>query len=776
MRSHHLFFIIGALVFGLSTTAFAVPKKIVLSGHIAKPDGSDLTSSNVGFKLSVLDQAGACVVYAETSSSLDLSNANGNFEITLGAGTKTYPTDGRTLVDVFDNSAATIACESGGTITPTSTDTRSLTIQFIDNTESTPAWRTFTTGIPLTSVPSAFFADSASKLGTNVASDFVIKTGIPTCTAGQFLTWDGTSLSCNAAAAAGNYVTALTGDVTATGPGSSAATVAKLQGSTLTLTSPASGDFLRHNGTAFVNTGLVAADVPSLDWSKITTGKPTTLAGYGITDGGGSTSVTAPIINTGTASAPVIAISVATAGQNGYLSSSDFTTFNNKQPAGNYMTALTGDVTAAGPGSSSASVAKLQGTTLTLTSPSSGEFVRHNGTAFVNATLSAGDVPSLDWSKISSGKPTTLAGYGITDAVSSGNISVTAPMTNSGTASAPVITMPAATTVVNGYLSSSDFTTFNNKLSTTLVSGKIWVGSGANSASPVYPNGDVTMSNAGAFTVQKIQSVAVSTSSPFGSGQVLRYDGATQYTPSFIEISDMRSTVAPFNPVFTNAACNADESLHYISASDTFDCQLVSISDGQINYTNVNQKMFFAGPTNSTGTPTFRSIATADINGVAFVNGGNSFGTTTVFGTGDANNLIFATNGTGKMTLDTTGRLGIGYSSPRAALDVNGTILSSPAASNATATIDFLTGNLQYTSNSCGAFAFHNLKDGGSYMFVVKGSTSALCAFTAFSDAGTTGLTVHMPPDHATTIAGKHTIYNIAVLGADIYISWTPGY
>jgi hypothetical protein len=29
---------------------------------------------------------------------------------------------------------------------------------------------------------------------------------------------------------------------------------------------------------------LLAADIPALDWSKITTGKPTTLAGYGITD------------------------------------------------------------------------------------------------------------------------------------------------------------------------------------------------------------------------------------------------------------------------------------------------------------------------------------------------------------------------------------------------------------------------------------------------------------------------------------------------------------
>jgi hypothetical protein len=35
------------------------------------------------------------------------------------------------------------------------------------------------------------------------------------------------------------------------------------------------------------------------------------------------------------------------------------------------------------------------------------------------ATLIASDIPSLDWSKITTGKPTTVAGYGITDAVNS---------------------------------------------------------------------------------------------------------------------------------------------------------------------------------------------------------------------------------------------------------------------------------------------------------------------------------------------------------------------
>jgi hypothetical protein len=39
-----------------------------------------------------------------------------------------------------------------------------------------------------------------------------------------------------------------------------------------------------------------------------------------------------------------------------------------------------------------------------------------------------------------------------------------------------------------------------------------------------------------------------------------------------------------------------------------------------------------------------------------------------------------------------------------------------------------------------------------------------------------TGLTVHLPPDHGETTAQKHTIYNIAVSGGDVYLAWTPGY
>lgn len=54
--------------------------------------------------------------------------------------------------------------------------------------------------------------------------------------------------------------------------------------SNTTVTSIASGHFIKWSGTAWVNSLLVAADIPSIAWSKITSGKPTTLAGYGITD------------------------------------------------------------------------------------------------------------------------------------------------------------------------------------------------------------------------------------------------------------------------------------------------------------------------------------------------------------------------------------------------------------------------------------------------------------------------------------------------------------
>lgn len=54
-----------------------------------------------------------------------------------------------------------------------------------------------------------------------------------------------------------------------------------------------------------------------------------------------------------------LASNTASATKTGVLSSTDWNTFNNKQPAGSYITDLTGDVTASGPGSAAATLATV---------------------------------------------------------------------------------------------------------------------------------------------------------------------------------------------------------------------------------------------------------------------------------------------------------------------------------------------------------------------------------------------------------------------------------
>jgi hypothetical protein len=151
--------------------------------------------------------------------------------------------------------------------------------------------------------------------------------------------------------------------------------------------------------------------------------------------------------------------------------------------------------------------------------------------------------------------------------------------------------------------------------------------------------------------------------------------------------------------------------------------------------------------------------------------------------------LIFTTRKgtdslTEKLRITSSGNVGIGTTSPRGRLDVNGAIVSTPATqvTNPTGTtegVDFAKGNVQYTNESCGnsnAFRLLNLKDGGSYTLAVLGTTQATCVFSAFSDTGSNALTVKLPSDHGNTISNKVTLYNFLVIGTNVFVSWIPGY
>ncbi len=159
----------------------------------------------------------------------------------------------------------------------------------------------------------------------------------------------------------------------------------------------AAGDaWLILNGTVYGDSAFVAnAAVPSATFTEFA----------------GPTAYTfsAPLSLTGR----TVSITQATTSTNGYLSSTDWNTFNNKQPAGNYITALTGDVTASGPGSAATTLATVNSnvgsyTYASITVNAKGLITAaSNGTA--PTTYSAGTGLTLTGSVFSLTNPVTVA-------------------------------------------------------------------------------------------------------------------------------------------------------------------------------------------------------------------------------------------------------------------------------------------------------------------------------------------------------------------------------
>lgn len=81
---------------------------------------------------------------------------------------------------------------------------------------------------------------------------------------------------------------------------------------------------------------------------------------------------------------PNITIQQSNSTQSGFLSSADWNTFNSKQPAGSYLTALTGDATASGPGSAAVTLATVNSSPGTYSYAS----ITVNGKGLVTATSS----------------------------------------------------------------------------------------------------------------------------------------------------------------------------------------------------------------------------------------------------------------------------------------------------------------------------------------------------------------------------------------------------
>jgi hypothetical protein len=368
-------------------------------------------------------------------------------------------------------------------------------------------------------------------------------------------------------------ITALTGDATATGPGSVPITLATVNSNVGSFGTAGAVSTFTVNGkgliTAASNTtiggltnsnlsgsaGITGANMatntvtnnnlaqmPGNTVKGNTTATPATPADINL--GTVTEATSAVLVLTGWADAtigsPTIQVEQSGATQSGYLSSSDWNTFNSKQPAGSYITALTGDVSASGPGSAAATVNSVGGSSASSI---------HTTVTTVAAATSA-DTPST-----------------LVERDASGNFSagtITANLTGNATNVTGIVA------IANGG------------------TGQSTANAGFDALSPMTTAGDIIYENA----------TPTATRLPIGTtGEVL--------------------TVVGGLPAWTNPATSGTVTSIALSLPSIFTVTGSPVTSsgtltGTFNTEATNS--FFSGPsTGSAATPTFRAITNSDL-------------------------------------------------------------------------------------------------------------------------------------------------------------------
>ena len=408
-----------------------------------------------------------------TVSSFSFTNANGFTGIVTNATTTPALSLGTSITGVLKgNGTAISAAVSGTDYAPATTGTAILKGNGSGG---------FSSAVANTDYQSVITATGLLKgAGSGSISAAVVGTDYAPATTGSSILY-GNSLGGFSNVTIGSNLTFSGGTLSATNSGGTVTTVSVVSANgfagtvanatttpAITLSTSVTG-LLKGNGTA------ISAATAGTDYAAATTGTSSQLlanngsggfanvtVGTGLslsagtlsaTNAGSVTAVTAssPLASSG-GTAPNITIQQASATQAGYLSSADWTTFNSK--GSGTVTSVTGTspIVSSGGATPSISLATGYGDTQNPYASKTANFVlaAPNGTAGAPSfrALVSSDIPALNYvSSVSGTAP----------------ISVTTGLT-------PTVSIQQASSTQSGYLSSTDWNTFNSKGSGSLTS------------------------------------------------------------------------------------------------------------------------------------------------------------------------------------------------------------------------------------------------------------------------------------------------------------------
>ena len=257
-----------ALILPSLVFAAAAPKYTTYQARIIKPNNMPLEDSNVMFRFTLTNPAANCALYVETFSNVDMTGSAGNVAFTLGTGTQSYISAGNTdMMDIFSNNpTAPYSCQGGG---------GPYTPANNDSRKIVMAFQISGLGwqvLPAMAINSVPYANYANKATSAVSATFAVSASVAT-----------TAQNLN------GYTQSDFATSNGLGGGCS------------------SGEVLTFNGAAFVCVSVASV---SGTVSNIT--------------------ANTPLVKTGSASSPILSITQSSLTVDGYLSSTDFVTFNNK--------------------------------------------------------------------------------------------------------------------------------------------------------------------------------------------------------------------------------------------------------------------------------------------------------------------------------------------------------------------------------------------------------------------------------------------------------------